>query len=111
MLALKQKLEPTGGVGDKCSVAPVEGKQILCSVGDFLERGGKKKKIWSDWSRTQVSGSVQPVWTKQGVSGPCSKESAPPGRLTLGLVPTGCERLKFKTGVRGDTCRRFRLDV
>lgn len=92
MLALKQKLERTGGVGDKCSVAPVEGKQALRSVGDFLE---SKKKIWSDWSRTQVSGSVEPVWTKQGESGPCSKVSTPPGRLTLGLVPTGSKRLKF----------------
>lgn len=43
MLASKQKLERTGGVGDKCSVAAVEGKQVLRSAGDFLERGEKKK--------------------------------------------------------------------
>lgn len=43
MLALKQKLERIGGGWDKCSVAPVEGKQVLRSVGDFLERGKKKR--------------------------------------------------------------------
>lgn len=32
-------------MGDECGVAPVEGKQVLRSVGDFLERGGKKKNL------------------------------------------------------------------